>query len=629
MKKIFCFALGLLTLAGCHLTKNNSVKSYEQSQAYYSDWDRAIRIDTDMQNMYLNTPRQIEKPIDMYMVMALALKYNYTRRMVSYEENLLKAGNASYSQLQEILNKAGYVNNTNSSQMSPDLKVAWNILDMSTVYSRSADTGIKTDIAMEQSRKVIHNITQEARSLYWKTLTAQRLLPVIDDMTEFLTLEVDEMNAVSKELASENKAVSRDDLIKKRNYMEAIKNLSALKHDLETAQSRLAGLMGLHPSSSFKLVGTQYGNFELPEIRSNIAQLEWLALSNRPELRVHDLIFNPDDQNMIIQKFNNENASKYKTGSKDYKEWSKQGCDTAMNFLEAAQKAGPTNIDTLRRQRMTSLILNQVYVAWAQYMAAAEDYQINMEIADTSENIAEDFAFADGTKNEKSQLEAARAIEDEVRAFLSYVDVQEALGNLYATIGLDSLPYYMLEQKPSEIALYLRGNLDRWTEGNFIPDNRPYLMDIPSKRPPVQLTTNKLPDVTVETGQNFSIIISPEIFEKLHWKGTISIRVGLIDDKPLPSFMTYVPEENALKGRATTNDGGVYRIKVYGMDENGNLAFATFKLIIREVYYPSLKLRGVTEGREALVLKRCISKDCADDLTAPVLGQKVQTKPLY
>ena len=107
-------------LASCQLRGDNSEQS-AQNPAYYSDWDGAIRIDTDMQNMYLNTPRRIEKPIDMYMSMALALKYNYTRRMISYEESLLKAGNSSFAQLQEILNNAGYVNTNNSSQLSPDL----------------------------------------------------------------------------------------------------------------------------------------------------------------------------------------------------------------------------------------------------------------------------------------------------------------------------------------------------------------------------------------------------------------------------------------------------------------------------------------------------------------------------
>ena len=444
MRKILCFMASLLALSSCQNYDNGVSSEKQPSQAYYSDWDRAIRIDTDMQNMYANTPRKIERPIDMYMAMALALKYNYTGRMVIYEENLLKAGTSSYAQLQEILNNAGYINTNNSSQLSPDLKVAWNILDMSTVYYQSEDPSFKTNVAIEQSRKVTHNIIQEARLLYWKALTAQRLLPVIDQMIEYLTLEVDEMNAQSKDLASKGEATSRDNLIKKRKYMESVKNLASLKHDLETAQSRLASLMGFHPSTEFKLVGTQYGNFELPEIRANLSQLEWLALSNRPELRVHDIISGTSDKEMIIQNFRNENQNKYSNDSQYHKQWSKQGCEIGMNAIQDAQKADLAEFNTLRRQRMTSLVLNQVYVSWAQYMAATEDYQINMEIADTSENIAEDFTFTEGEKNEKSQLEAARAIEDEVKAFLSYVDVQEALGNLYATIGLDAIPYYML-----------------------------------------------------------------------------------------------------------------------------------------------------------------------------------------
>ena len=217
MRKIFCFAASMLLLVSCQITGETS-----RSEQVYSEWDnavptdgsdlqRSVRVDVDMQNMYLNTPRRIEKPIDMYMTMALALKYNYTRRMVSYEEVLIKAGHSNLAQLQEILNNAGYVNTTNSGHLSPDLKMAWNILDMSTIYYQNSDPSFKENVAFEQSRKVIHNILQEARLLYWKTLTAQRLLPVIDDMAEYMTLEVDEMNSAAKELAAKGEATSRED----------------------------------------------------------------------------------------------------------------------------------------------------------------------------------------------------------------------------------------------------------------------------------------------------------------------------------------------------------------------------------------------------------------------------------
>lgn len=638
MKKIFCFAASLLMLASCQ-TRNENPEQTAQSPAYYSDWDRAVRIDADMQNMYLNTPRRIEKPIDMYMSMALALKYNYTRRMISYEESLLKAGNSSFTQLQEILNNAGYINTNNSSQLSPDLKIAWNVLDLSTLYYQNSDPSFKANVAFEQSRKVIHNILQETRLLYWKTLTAQRLLPVIDEMNEYLTLEVDEMNSSSKELAAKGQAPSRETLIKKRKYMEAIKNLASLKRDLETAQTRMAALMGFHPSTEFKLVGAQYGNFELPEIRANIAQLEWLAMSNRPELRVHDLISTPEDKELVISQFHHNNENKYKNTPQNNKQWSKQGYEIGMDVIENIKKETPATFETLRRQRMTSLILTQVYVSWAQYQAAIEDYQINMEIANTSENIAEDFTITDGAQNEKSQLEAARAIEDEVKAFSSYVDVQDALGNLYATIGLDAVPYYMLGEKPSKIALYLRSSMDKWGKGEFLPDNRPYLMNIPSKRPPVDITTlgannanrtstKKLSDVVVETGEPIHIVVPADLFEGLGWKGEIKTRAGLVDDSRLPKWLKYNDKEMTFTGKAMPKDGGVYRIKVYGTDEGNNIGYGTFKLTVREVYVPSLRVRGMTEGRKATVLKRCKGHQCNDAyIDQNEIGKEVEKIP--
>lgn len=65
---------------------------YSPEAVLYNDWDRAVRIDVDMQNMYVSTPTKIEKPIDLYMSMALALKYNYTRRLITYEDSIIRAG---------------------------------------------------------------------------------------------------------------------------------------------------------------------------------------------------------------------------------------------------------------------------------------------------------------------------------------------------------------------------------------------------------------------------------------------------------------------------------------------------------------------------------------------------------
>jgi len=632
MKKLLIslFVSGLL-LSGCSRGDNAAVAEgagYNPENVYYNDWDRAVRIDVDMQNMYVATPTKIEKPIDLYMAMSLALKYNYTRRLASYEDSVIRAGQSPVNRLPEIVSKAGYINETNSDALSPDLKVAWNMLDMTMVYCQSHNKDYSSSVAFEESRKVIHNILQEARTLYWKTLTAQRLIPVIDDMTEYMTLEVDDMNAQAKALETEGKNPDVQQLVKKRQYMEAIKNLAALKRDMETAQTRLASLMGLHPSTEFKLVGSEYGNFDLPKIRNSLSDLEWLALNNRPELREHDLVTSAERLKLVIKDFRDPGLKQYKNDPDFYNRlWSKQAREIGLSVFEDISNPNAIDMENLRRQRMTALILSQVYVAWAQYMSAVEDYQINMEIAATSENIAEDFTIAAGSKAEKSQLEAARAIEDEVKAFKAYADLQEALGNLYATIGLDAIPYYMLNEKPSRIAMYLRKNLDKWGNGDFMPDNRPYLLNVPAKRPPVNLSSSELlPDLKVETGKKISFSIPSEILDRMEFEGKVISRAGLINDRPLPKWLAYDETNRAFNGTAMPGAEGDYNIKVYFSDEKDNIAYVTFKLKVIEVYVPAMSVRGQTAHSQATVLKRCTGSQCKDDyIDADSLGGTVRT----
>jgi len=616
MKKLLCLVLGLLTVVSC-AEKNEEAFNVGPDAAYYSDWDRAIRYDVDMQNMYANTPLKIEKPIDMYMAMALALKYNYTGRMIRYQESLEKAGKSAFSKLPEIAANAGYINTNTSEHTSPDLKVAWNLLDISTLYYMNVDPNFRQNIAVEQSRKVIQNILQEARLLYWQALIAQRLIPVIDDTIEHITLDVDEMNANAKDLAAQGANPPTEQLVKKRKYMEAVKKLSALKREMETAHERLASLMGLHPATQFTLVGKEYGNFSLPEIKSNLSRLEWLALTNRPELKAHDLLTSSDDLELIIDAFRSDNGSGYKSNPNAYNQkWCTAAKEASMLVYEDTRGgADIISMKNLRRQRMTSLILNQVYIAWARYISAMEDYQIAFEIAGTSENIAEDVTAANGSQAEKSQLEAARAITDEAKASLAYVDLQDALGTLYATIGLDAVPYYMLNESPSKIAVSLHENLEKWRKGEFIPDNRPYLMDIPSRRPPVNLSSEKLlPDVTFETGEHITIVVPDSVFEKMGWeKGDIITKAGLIDDSPLPKWLKYNPTTRIFSGVAMPKDGGEYRIKVYALDNKNNIAYLTFKLTIVEVYVPSINVRGLNKSRKATVMKRCSGNQCTDE----------------
>ena len=626
MKKILAlFLIGAFAVSACTVGDTNDDDLMATAPVSYTDWDRAIRVDVDLQTMYASTPRKIEKPIDMYMAMALALKYNYTRRVVNYQESLIEAGKSPVNRLPEIFSSAGYVNTENKNAQDSELKLAWNLLDVSTVYYQTQDDWFKSSVAFEQSRKVIHNLLQETRTLYWKSLTAQRLLPVIDDMIEYMTLDVDELNAKSNELAENGKSLSMDELVKKREFMEAIKKLSALKRDLETSEVRLASLMGFHPTTQFKLVGKEYGNFELPEIKSSLSEMEWLALTNRPELRVRDLVTDVNEIQTSFRIFTDP-GTKYMNDPAYYnRAWAKKAKQIGMSVFEDIHNPDPSELENLRRQRMTTLVLSQVYVSWARYMSALEDYQISHELANVSEDIAEDTTIQSGSKAKTSQLEAARAIEDETNAMLAYVDLQDSLGNLYSTIGMDAIPYYMLTEKPSRIAVYLRGVLEKWRKGEFLPDNRPYLLDVPTKRPPVNLSSSKLlPDVMLETGQRIDIVIPQSVINKMDFNGKVKFKAGLRNDSPLPDWLEFNENTGRFTGIAMPSNIGSYHIKTYITDEDGQVGYVTFKIKIVDVYVPSLQVKGLTPGRKATVLKRCIGPQCTDEyIEETAIGEDV------
>ena len=433
--------------------------------------------------------------------------------------------------------------------------------------------------------------------------------------------------SVYNALKKQGKYLTTEELQKKRDYMEAVKKASDLRRKMETAETRLASLMGFHPSTEFKLVGSEYGNFELPVLKNELAQLEWLALTNRPEMRAHDLSANVEDLKIVVKGFKEPELNKYKNDPNYYNRlWSKQAQQVSMTVMEDVRNPKISELNDLRRQRMTNLIISQVYVAWARYTSAVEDYQINMEIADTSENIAEDITIKDGSGNSKSILESARAVDDEVQAFLAYAEVQDALGNLYATIGLDAIPYYMLNDKPSKIAVALHKTLEKWREGEFIPDNRPYLLDVPAKRPPVNMSS-LIPDYEVETGQRIKIDVPSAVFDKMELVGKITTKAGLIDDSPLPKWLNYDEKNHRFEGIAMPSNVGQYNIKLYVTDENGNVGYLTFKLKIKEVFVPSMRVDGLTDGRKATVLKRCLSSVCKDTyVDDEAVGEEVEVR---
>ena len=205
--------------------------------------------------------------------------------------------------------------------------------------------------------------------------------------------------------------------------------------------------------------------------------------------------------------------------------------------------------------------------------------------------------------------------------------MQESLGNLYVSIGLDAIPYYMLNEKPSKIAVYLRGSMQKWGDGDFMPDNRPYLLKVPAKRPPVNLSSSdKLPDIKTETGKRIKISIPQELVDRMNFKGRVISRSGLIDDSALPKWLHYNEDTYTFEGTPMPGQEGIYSLKTYFSDEKGNVGYTTFKIKVVNVFVPSMNVQGQGKGSSAMVLKRCVGAQCKDAYIASGnLGADVKT----
>ena len=108
---------------------------------------------------------------------------------------------------------------------------------------------------------------------------------------------------------------------------------------------------------------------------------------------------------------------------------------------------------------------------------------------------------------------------------------------------------------------------------------------------------------------------------------THSISVaGTVDDKPLPKWLTYNEETRTFYGTAMPGQEGTYNLKVYFSDEEGNVAYMTFKITVKEVFVPSLTVKGQIDGSTATVLKRCVGNNCKDDyIVEEAVGKDIKT----
>ncbi|MCE0462752.1 MULTISPECIES: TolC family protein [Pseudomonas] len=490
-QKLFGMSLLALVVSGCAVTSEPIDRSASEQRAK-----------TDLQNMYKDQ-EPLSGPLTLHQAMARAVKYNLEGRLKVMEEALAKRqlDLASFDMLPRMALDAGYVgrNNVNASSsqsvetgtqsLEPstsqdrdrevaDLTMVWNVLDFGVSYISAKQAGDQRLIVQERRRKVINTIVQDVRSAYWRAMAAERLLKQIDS----LMARVEAARNNSQSMSEQRIGDPVQALGYQRSLIQATRQLEEQRRALSLAKTELATLINLPLGTELTLATPD--EYEIPELKVDMARLEQEALTSRPELREQDYqtrITAAETRKAMLRllpglEFSagghyDSNSFLVEQGWADYGvkvTWNLFNVISAPAAIDVA-KAGE-EVAAARRQAMSIAVLAQLYVANANYRDALRQFKTNQQLSDIDGQIvgqlrsrhqAAGIGELDLIQGELNTLQA------DLRRDLSYADLRNAYGQIFASAGLDPLPDEVKSTEVQSIATALANREAAWAQGDI------------------------------------------------------------------------------------------------------------------------------------------------------------------
>ena len=446
--------------------------------------------DEDMNRIFANQ-EPLDGPVSLYEAMARALKYNMDNRVKLMEEALAvgELEVVRYDMLPELTVDAGYHWRNNEPGASSEslitgdislepsksieriytdssLVMSWNVLDFGVSYVRSQQQADRVMIMKERRRKVIQNIVQDVRYAYWRAVSAQEVLPEMDDMLQ----QAEDALAYAQELEKLRLQTPMTPLHYQRSLLVLIRKLWTMREDLSTAKTELSALINVRPGTHFELADTgKIDDSAAKRIETPVEDLEDLALLQRPELVEENYkknITTLEVRKAMLSMFpgieftagTNHMQNKYLFNES----WNAVGYGITWNLFElisgparmrAAEAQG--DVADMRRMAMNMAVLTQVQLAYQRYHLALRNQKTIKQLDDVQSRITNNIV-AGKRANREHALEVLRsqtaALLASMRRHTAHAEVQNALGRVYNSVGFDPLPDHAYDASVDELA---------------------------------------------------------------------------------------------------------------------------------------------------------------------------------
>ncbi|MBR9866134.1 MAG: TolC family protein [Oceanospirillales bacterium] len=364
--------------------------------------------------------------------------------------------------------------------LTSNIAFSWNILDFGLSYVRAKQQADKYLITKERERKVIHNISKEVRSAYYRAVSAQKLLSRVQPL---MARASDALRA-SRQIEELRAESPLEALSYQRNLLEIVRTLQALRQELSTAKNELARLMGLMPDERFVLVEPDEADYVDQDVALDLQCMEKMALLYRPELmetRYRERISVADAKAALLKLLPgiSFNAGYHYDGS-DYllnNEWASYGARVSWNLLNVFSLPAQKNMSELRqklakeRTLATSMaVLSQVHMANINFAESRANYKIAEQYLQVSARIAEQTDNASKLQNIgelKLIREHLNQILAELRRDVAYATMQNYYGEIFTSVGLEVVGEEYKALDVNELQHRVSTQLANWKSNNF------------------------------------------------------------------------------------------------------------------------------------------------------------------
>ena len=471
----------LLTLSGCMTMPSPVTK--EEIEGRVSQDLRAL----------LREQEPIEKPIDLYEATARALRYNLDAKVKAMQAALAhqQLNVAHYSLLPQVAVNAGFDGRNNfagggaqslldgrpilepftsmdKNVFSGNLSLSWDVLDFGLSYIRAKQAGDNMLSAEEERRRIAVRLLQDVRSAYWRAVSAERLLPQVQQLDSMIEKALSQSQAIVERKLQ----TPLTPLNYRRDMLNIQREVQKLIRELSTAKIQLASLMGLPPGSTFDVQQPSRHATTLPD-HLDAEKLEQQALEFRPELRTIDYqkrINAKEAKATLLELFPSmklQFGGYYNSNSFFlYQNWLNYAAQVSWNLMGVFRV--PAKLKAVEAQRavldaqslaLTMTVLTEVHVGAAQFVLAQDELGNARQYQDTQHAIVEHTQSLWIT-NSASDLvllrEKVNHVLAEVRLDVARAGVETAYATLRAAIGEEAVPPSIPDQTLSGLADSLR-----------------------------------------------------------------------------------------------------------------------------------------------------------------------------